>query len=104
MISRRNLRRLSTPLFAVLLLVLVGSYAVACPTCKDSLAENDPNNATLVRGYFWSILFMMSMPFLILAGLSSYMYYEVRRARARLVSVPAESHAGIEKQLSAVEA
>lgn len=62
----------------------------ACPTCKDSIAHSDPESANLVRGYFWSILFMMSMPFLILGGLASYFYYEVRKARRlRGSSVPA---------------
>jgi hypothetical protein len=61
--------------------LVVGSVAEACPTCKDGLAATDPARQGLVRGYFWSILFMMSMPFLILAGLSSYFYLEVRRAR-----------------------
>jgi hypothetical protein len=45
---------------------------------------NDSNHANLLRGYFWSIIFMMSMPFLIFGGMCSYFYYEIRRARARL--------------------
>ncbi len=58
------------------------SVALACPTCAEGVA-NDPNHANMVRGYFWSIIFMMSMPFLIFTGLCSYFYYEIRRARAR---------------------
>ena len=72
--------------FAVL--VTVCGVASACPTCKDSLAQSDENHATLVRGYFWSILFMMSMPFLILGGLGTYMYVLIRRARAQQLSSP----------------
>jgi len=68
-------------LVAVLVLFALESVASACPTCKDSLAGNDPEHANLVRGYFWSILFMMSMPFLILSGLATLFYLEVRRAR-----------------------
>ena len=66
------------------LLVLLAAAAVAqaCPGCKDALAANDPDHQNIVRGYFWSILFMMSMPFLILGSFSAYMYYEVRKARA----------------------
>lgn len=63
-------------------LLLLADAALACPTCKDNMAA-DPDSANLVRGYFWSILFMMSMPFLILAGLSSYFYWEIRKARAQ---------------------
>jgi hypothetical protein len=49
--------------------------ALACPGCKDNLTEQH------VNAYGWSIVFMMSMPFLILGTLSAYFYYEVRKAR-----------------------
>ena len=62
-------------------LFLVG-VASACPTCKDGLAS-DPASASLVRGYAYSILFMLSMPPLIFGGLSAYFYWEVRRAKVR---------------------
>ena len=67
------------------LLVLVPETLLACPTCKQGLADAT-NNPNLVRGYGWSIMFMMSAPFLILAGLGGYFYYEIRRARARQVT------------------
>ena len=73
--------RLLLGLAAILCLLLAPSLVEACPTCKDSI-HNDANSENLVRGYFWSILFMMSAPFLILGGLSSYFYWEVRKARA----------------------
>jgi len=62
--------------------MLSAAIATACPTCKDSLAH-DPASANLARGYAYSILFMLSMPPLILGGLSAYFYWEVRKARAR---------------------
>ncbi len=58
--------------------------AWACPTCKDTLASATGEGANLARGYFWSIMFMVSMPFVILAGLATYFYLEVRRARGRV--------------------
>lgn len=71
------------PLFAMACLatlVLVAD-AWACPNCKDSLAANDPSGTGLVQGYFWSIMFMVSMPFTILVGMSTYFFLLVRRAR-----------------------
>ena len=68
---------------AAMALLLVAQPALACPTCKDSLSQG-PNAGNLVQGYFWSIVFMMSMPFVILGGLGSYFYWEVRKARARM--------------------
>jgi uncharacterized membrane protein len=66
-----------------MLVVFSGDLAQACPNCKETLAEGGAGAMNLVRGYFWSILFMMSMPFLILGTLVSYFYYEVCKARAR---------------------
>lgn len=80
MIGRLHFRRV--PLLSLLLVVVLVGIAEACPTCKDQLAA-DPAAYNIARGYFWSILFMLSMPILIIAGLGSYFYWEVRRAYAR---------------------
>lgn len=61
--------------------VVTPDIVQACPTCKDSLASSDPESANLVRGYFWSILFMMAMPFLIFTGISTLFYLQVRKGR-----------------------
>lgn len=70
-----------------LLLILIAiawvtgdSFAIACPNCGDAMAS-DPAQAGLVRGIFWSILFLLSMPFLIFAGISAYFYWLIRSAR-----------------------
>lgn len=76
--NARTLRRIAV-CFAVLLLVGAAS-AWACPTCKEGLGH-DPATANMARGYAISIIFMLSMPFLIFTGLSSYFYWEVCRAR-----------------------
>src|SRR5690606_909200 len=70
------------PLAVVALLLLCADVAFGCPTCKDQLA-NDPAAQSIARGYFYSILFMLSMPALILLGLSTYFYLLVRQARRR---------------------
>jgi heme/copper-type cytochrome/quinol oxidase subunit 2 len=58
------------------------TIAWACPNCKEALAQ-DANAVNLVRGYYYSILLMLAMPFLILGGLSVYFYWLVRQARLR---------------------
>lgn len=70
--------------FAVLALAVASVFwiqdvASACPNCKDAFAENG-GGGDLVRGYGWSIIFMLSMPFLILAGLGTYFWILVRSA------------------------
>jgi hypothetical protein len=73
-------RLLAILLLAAFFVICCDSLAIACPTCKSGLG-NDPQRAALVRGYGWSIIFMMSMPFLILGGLGTYFYLLVRKAR-----------------------
>ena len=43
---------------------------------------HDPASANLVRGYAYSIMFMLSMPPLIFGSLCAYFYWEVRKAKA----------------------
>lgn len=80
------MNRLSKLLLIVFTLLLLlacwADTALACPTCKDGMA-GDPAYSNMVHGYFWSILFMMSMPFLVFSGVAAYFYYEVRRARSQ---------------------
>jgi hypothetical protein len=63
------------------LLLLFASVAAACPTCKEGLAQNDPQGQSLAAGYYYSILFMMSMPYIVLGTFASAAYYMIRRAR-----------------------
>jgi len=78
-------RRFRFTLLLILLaaVLLTAGVAAACPTCKDGVAANDPEHAHMVKGYFYSILFMMGMPYLLLTSFGLYMYREVRKARAR---------------------
>ena len=75
----RKMRRrcLTALLMLIVVFVLTEAVTLGCPTCKDGMSEN-PN---IARGYFWSILFMMSMPFLLIGTFSGYAYVLVRRAR-----------------------
>jgi uncharacterized membrane protein len=63
------------------LVLLIASVAAACPTCKEGLAQNDPQGQSLAAGYYYSILFMMSMPYIVLGTFGSCVYYSIRRAR-----------------------
>jgi len=80
--SWQRILRLSAALFVLLAICCLAGEAAACPTCKEGLAENDPSSQAMAAGYFYSILFMMSMPFLILGTFGSFAYWSVRKARA----------------------
>ena len=68
--------------FALLIVALSADLASACPTCREGLAENDPHGQSMAAGYYYSILFMMSMPFIILTTFGSCCYRSVKRAQA----------------------
>ena len=76
----RKFALLCVALTVVLALV---STASACPGCKNALLNDTEGGGNLVAGYFWSILFMMSMPFLLVISFGGSMYLSVRRAHAR---------------------
>ncbi|MCI0493321.1 MAG: hypothetical protein L0Z07_10340 [Planctomycetes bacterium] len=63
------------------LLVLFTGVAAACPNCRESLA--DPQQHAVATGFYYSILFMMSMPFAILGTFGSLAYLSIRRARTQ---------------------
>lgn len=84
-------RRYVLPCLMVAAWAFVGAEVVeACPGCADGQAGQGAERANIVNGYFWSILFMMSMPFLLLGGFGTYCYVQVRTARAeRAAATPA---------------
>jgi hypothetical protein len=66
---------------AVTLVLALGTTAQACPTCGAGMAEGGEAGRKMLNSWFWSIMFMMSMPFAILGSLGGYMYWIVRKAR-----------------------
>src|SRR3954470_2946312 len=84
-----NARMLKSIFTALALVLTLTAVASACPTCKDNMAH-DPASANLVRGYAYSIMFMLSMPPLIFGSLCAYFYWEVRKAKARAARISAE--------------
>lgn len=73
------MKRFLPLLMLLAVFVAAESVAVGCPMCKEA---NSAQHANIARGYFWSILFMLSMPLSILTGMSGYFYWLVRKARS----------------------
>jgi len=63
------------------------STALACPTCRDALADS-PQGQGLAQGFYYSILFMMSMPFIVLGTLVSVAYRSIQRANVEQDGAP----------------
>jgi hypothetical protein len=100
MIRFCHLRPLLLAVLATGLLLAMGEAALACPTCKDQLAH-DAEAANLARGFYYSILFMLSMPPLIFGSLAAFFYWEIRKAQRRQA---AEAYADPPNGLGSLEA
>lgn len=65
------------------LVAVLATVASACPTCKDGLGAHDPHYQSLAAGFNYSILFMLSMPYVILGSFGCLAYTSIKRAKAR---------------------
>ncbi len=81
--TRRTLI-LSAAILSLALVVLAATPGVAsaCPSCQSALA-GDGEHGDLARGIYYSILFMMSMPFAIVGTFSFMAYRAVKNERRR---------------------
>ena len=68
-----------TCLFVLIVSITVGGDALGCPTCKDGLQAADSEGANIARGYFYSILLMIAMPFTLAGSFGFYCWREMRR-------------------------
>jgi len=73
---------------ALILVLLFATAAEACPGCAEAQAGQGPERANIVRGYFWSIVFMMSMPFLMVGGFGTYCYAHFRKVGQSQAAAP----------------
>jgi hypothetical protein len=62
------MRRFPWPatVFALVLVLAATSPAPACPNCKEAVAAQPTEVASMARGYNWSVLLMLAMPFTLL--------------------------------------
>ena len=81
MIAGRTIGRCaSLVMAAAVALALTADVAVACPSCKEALSASD----RWAAGFNASILFMMAMPFAVVAVVTGAIY----RARRRPPETP----------------
>lgn len=66
-------------LACLLLVAFTAADAFGCPNCKDAFATGDPDTANVARGYFYSILLMLAMPFTLAGTFGAYVWREMRR-------------------------
>ena len=60
----------------IFVMLIVPTYLEACPACKTL---DDP----IGKGFNWSILFLMAMPFTVFGVIGSTVYLQYRRANRK---------------------
>jgi cytochrome c biogenesis protein CcdA len=78
-------QRISTIVLILGFAIVLGSAsaASACPSCQTALAT-DGSQGDLARGIYYSVLFMMAMPFAIVGTFAGFAYRAVKREQRRL--------------------
>jgi uncharacterized membrane protein len=94
-----SIRKFAPLLVALAAVISSAGTLWACPTCSEAAAANDPEHEHMVKGYFYSILFMMGMSYIIFTCFAGYMYWEVKKARARKAAEEAALAANAKKPL-----
>jgi heme/copper-type cytochrome/quinol oxidase subunit 2 len=86
-----KLKRIIPVALAMLFVLALVGIAEACPGCAEAQAGQGANRGNIVRGYFWSICFMMSMPFLLVGGFGTYCYVQFKKLKAKAAAEQAGS-------------
>jgi heme/copper-type cytochrome/quinol oxidase subunit 2 len=76
-----NRNRLWIVAFVLVSALAFCAVAEACPGCAEAQAGQGAERSGIVRGYMYSIIFMLSMPFMIFGGFGIYVYRHVRRTK-----------------------
>jgi hypothetical protein len=76
LLKSSKLRRVAVG--AVALWLTLPSAVLACPLCKDAIA-NDP----VAAAFNWTTLLMIGMPSLLVASIGGWVFYVYRRAARR---------------------
>jgi len=81
------MHRIFLAVAVLLLLLIVGPvYLEACPACKTL---DDP----IGKGFNWSILFLMAMPFTVVGIIGGTIFLHYRRARKLTADAELRGHA-----------
>ena len=63
-----------------MLLASAGPALAQCAMCGTALQDQD---GPLQRGIFWSVVFLISLPYSIVGGFIAYLYWRSRKVRSQ---------------------
>ncbi len=67
-----------------ILIILIGFVGVLLPNTLDACPACKNLDEPIARGFNWSVLFMMAMPFTVVGVIGGSVYYQFRRAQRHL--------------------
>ena len=76
----------------LLVALLAPALAAACPLCKEAEADTPGGSASLGRGFYYSILLMIAVPWTAVGTVAFLIFRKRRRDRS---SAPATGSAGL---------
>jgi hypothetical protein len=89
--AQRHLSRAIVGVVCLTVLLGFSQVAAACPSCQRALSDGSQGN--LAAGIYYSILFMMSMPFAIVGVFGGFAYRAVKREQRRVAEENAKHQA-----------
>mgnify|MGYP006277007601 CR=1 FL=1 len=82
-------RRTCVALAIAAISLVAAADAFGCPNCKDAVNTADPDGLNIARGYFYSILIMLAMPFTLVGSFGLYVWREVQRQKRTVIDAAA---------------
>jgi hypothetical protein len=80
----RSVLPLAILLASGLIALALPTTGLACPVCVGSSPED--------YGYFWGVLFLMSMPFTVAGLIGGWLVYAYRRSRRQVTHLSAQNN------------
>lgn len=97
----RCVRPCGSILLGIALVLVFAPTLQACPLCGDAVENQVGSNAAgVMTGFFWSILFMMAMPYVLFGGFTALV---VRAHRQAADEKPTREELGIRPHSSVYE-
>jgi hypothetical protein len=73
-------RPAATALLALTIVLILPAVLSACPLCKDAVDNTPGGSAGLGRGFYWSILLMIAVPWTAVSTVAFLIWKKRRRA------------------------
>jgi heme/copper-type cytochrome/quinol oxidase subunit 2 len=89
--ATRTASRLAILALCLTIVLMSATVASACPSCRQALGAADGAQGDLARGIYYSVMFMLTMPFAIVGTFGCMAYRAVKREQRRIAEQEARN-------------